>query len=423
MKCKYIFPTNKFCVNESINNKNFCKSHMYYENKVNLHDLKWCDIHNFNLMIFDDDKQYYCKFCKSIKDKNKILCEGLTNEGNTCKYKPLQNDNYCEQHQNYKKWKILSDNGKKICINWIRGCWSELNDEFSRCLECRKKERIKDKNLREIKKDCALESTPITLKLDTEMKEKNIEKKVKNKEYFQKYYQEKKKIELENIKIPDDILILPKNFSIFVDTNIQYIQFQKSIQGTRIAVKNKILSNDIQAEINTLIDEKVKIKYPDIINQDNNVINAKLFKSLNMKEEVSKEIICVPKPTLPNNFSITTILGKDKIQFSKTINGNKIQEQKTIKSYNLQNEINNFVTFLNEKYELNIPNQTIRNPNNWKTTNKILEKEENKGPSRQTKYLEKKKAELGEEAFKALKAKEAKERREKKKQENKNIEV
>ena len=53
MKCKYIFPTNKFCVNDSINNKNFCKSHLYYENKVDPSDLKWCEIHNFNLIIIE----------------------------------------------------------------------------------------------------------------------------------------------------------------------------------------------------------------------------------------------------------------------------------------------------------------------------------------------------------------------------------
>jgi hypothetical protein len=70
---------------------------------------------------------------------------------------------------------------------------------------------------------------------------------------------------------------------------------------------------------------------------------------------------------------------------------------------------------MNIKYKLNIPNQIIENPQNWKTTNKILNKEpseeKQKSISKQTKYIEKKKAEIGEEAFKALKAKQARDRR------------
>jgi hypothetical protein len=57
---------------------------------------------------------------------------------------------------NKEKWEELKSKGLIICSNWIRGCFNETND-YKRCLECREKERIKEKNLRNKKKDDALE--------------------------------------------------------------------------------------------------------------------------------------------------------------------------------------------------------------------------------------------------------------------------
>ena len=150
MICKYAWKNDKQCNNPPISKKNFCKTHMYYEGKVNPDSLAWCDIHKVDLMILDENKNYYCRYCKKIdvEKKNKVLCKGMNNNGTVCKYKPLVGDEYCKLHQSYKKWKQLSDSGKKMCNNWIRGCWEEIYDEFSRCLKCRKYERIKDKELR-----------------------------------------------------------------------------------------------------------------------------------------------------------------------------------------------------------------------------------------------------------------------------------
>ena len=43
---------------QSIKDKKFCKIHMFYENKINLDDLKWCDKHTKGPLI--DNKCIYC---------------------------------------------------------------------------------------------------------------------------------------------------------------------------------------------------------------------------------------------------------------------------------------------------------------------------------------------------------------------------
>ena len=157
--CKYKFVSDETCLRDSLKNKNFCKFHRYYENKVDVNNFEWCKIHKTEVFIFDENKNYYCRTCKKVKDieDKKIYCKGVTQDNNPCKFKPLENDDYCKLHQSYKKHKELIDNGKKICNNWIRGCWNELTDNFTRCLTCREEERITEKKLRTCKKECAEE--------------------------------------------------------------------------------------------------------------------------------------------------------------------------------------------------------------------------------------------------------------------------
>ena len=75
----------------------------------------------------------------------------------------------------------------------------------------------------------------------------------------------------------------------------------------------------------------------------------------------------------------------------------------------------------NETYDLNLQNETIQNPHNWKTSNKVIIQEDTdekqKNREKAKKSIDKKKAEMGIEAFNKLKAKQAKERRAKNKQE------
>jgi hypothetical protein len=85
-----------------------------------------------------------------------MLCQGKNQKGILCKFKPLNNDNYCKLHQSYKKMIEITKNNNKVCKNWIRGCWTLLDNNYERCLDCRLKERDKERELRNKKKEKAL---------------------------------------------------------------------------------------------------------------------------------------------------------------------------------------------------------------------------------------------------------------------------
>ena len=116
-------------------------------------------------MLPNDNKLDFkiCSKCRELskvnREKNKvnIKCKGICNDGSICNYKPLNNDNYCKLHQSYKKYVELLSQNKIICKNWIRGCWNEINDEFKKCIDCRKNDSDKDKILREKKQSKSIE--------------------------------------------------------------------------------------------------------------------------------------------------------------------------------------------------------------------------------------------------------------------------
>jgi len=200
-----------------------------------------------------------------------------------------------------------------------------------------------------------------------------------------------------------------------------YIQYNKQTKDTRYNKKHKITSNDIQKEVDKLVKD-VNEKYTgyELCPEKQTVINPNLFK---LKDEPNIEISKdIPKPNLPTNFSICNINGIDFLQYHKKNGDKKDQRQRRINSHNIQTEFESFVKFINETYNLNLQNETILNPHNWKTSNKIIiqedtdEKQKNREKSK--KSIEKKKAEMGIEAFNKLKAEQAKERRAKNKELN-----
>jgi hypothetical protein len=67
---------------------------------------------------------------------------------------------------NKDKLDKLIQEGKVICTNWIRGCFNETVG-YKKCLNCREKDRVNDKNNRDKKKNTAIEYN----KLNTETKQ------------------------------------------------------------------------------------------------------------------------------------------------------------------------------------------------------------------------------------------------------------
>ncbi len=159
---------------------------------------------------------------------------------------------------------------------------------------------------------------------------------------------------------------LPPNFSLYMEKNVWYLYFSKTIDTIRYNKKIKLDCMCIQTELDRLINE-INSLYPNLKIQKYTVKNPYDF----IDTKPLKENI---RPILPSNFCITNINSTDYIQFTKKINDKTISYKIVIKSYDLQKELNQFVDNLNEKYKLNISSQKIIDDKNWKTTNKINEK-------------------------------------------------
>jgi len=135
------------CRNNQLDESTFCKFHQYMNDYTDemLNNLTLCSGCK-KMHYMTEGKQ--CDKCKKrgeqdrIKNKNDvILC---IKEG--CTFKKSEENEYCGKHQQeyFKKQTELI--GKKVCTNYIRGCRVQLekNDIYSRCLGCRKKERVKN---------------------------------------------------------------------------------------------------------------------------------------------------------------------------------------------------------------------------------------------------------------------------------------
>ena len=165
-----------------------------------------------------------------------------------------------------------------------------------------------------------------------------------------------------------------------------------------------IKSNDLQKEFNNLID---------ILNQTHNELGLLYYTIPDLPIiKVFNEIIIdenINKPKMPNNFSITTVNKVDYIQFCKKINDERMQYKTKINSYDLQDELNNFIDKLNNTYNLKLNiNEYIIPIHEWKTSNKIIDhnnvsEQQLRNRESVQKYLKKKKEELGEDEIKRIK--------------------
>jgi hypothetical protein len=147
-KCAYKSYDNKKCKNHIYNDNTFCGIHNIYESKVDINNILYCI--DCKSIIIDYDSKEKCKNC------NIMICKAITNKNTLCTYKAIDGDNYCMKHKSYKKWKDLTDAGKNICPNWIRGCWNEIesNNSTNYCKSCCNKNIIVPKNKKQLIEDC-----------------------------------------------------------------------------------------------------------------------------------------------------------------------------------------------------------------------------------------------------------------------------
>ena len=149
-KCFWINQKGEPCPwNSLTSEKDYCKRHSIYEGvfkKEDIPSLIKCSGCKNMFKKEDDYKQ--CLTCKKRVEYNTNkfkqhkketfnACKGTTQQNMPCKFEANKNDNYCEKHQSFKKWKELIDTGLNVCRNWNRGCFEIINDDKLSCLKCR----------------------------------------------------------------------------------------------------------------------------------------------------------------------------------------------------------------------------------------------------------------------------------------------
>ena len=188
----------------------------------------------------------------------------------------------------------------------------------------------------------------------------------------------------------------------------------------------KLNTNDFQSEFNNFID-MINELYKDIVQFKKITLYnipkeyTEIIKELNI-EQVDNTY--KTKPVMPQNFSICNVNQVDYIQFCKKIDEKRFQYKTKINSYNLTNELDNFIDQLNKKYDLGLikSEYKIINTTGWKTTNKLIEHTDTDEKIIQRlkalQNIEKKKDELGIKEFNKQKAQYAKQYRDSKKEIN-----
>jgi hypothetical protein len=160
-KDKHLNPCRGF----SINNTSYCKNHQYvaeYTNAQKTSSIKCsgCNkikyMNGLNTCQICRDRRNNKKLQKIAKKNNVFIVDDCTNEvkkcnHNGCNFKAKTNG-YCGNHQ-LIKWKLdIEESGShKVCGEYKRGCRMLLKKMYmySRCDDCREKERIKDKEHRD----------------------------------------------------------------------------------------------------------------------------------------------------------------------------------------------------------------------------------------------------------------------------------
>ena len=151
--CLAIDRNSNQCRNYGCNESRFCKFHQYMND--------YTDEMLANLTICSGCKKSYylengrkiCNVCKerskSNVEKRKETVVFCGKDG--CKFKRSEANKYCNKHQIC----ILEDEtkamNKKLCVNYIRGCRTQLDLDytFSRCSDCLEKDRKKDNERRQ----------------------------------------------------------------------------------------------------------------------------------------------------------------------------------------------------------------------------------------------------------------------------------
>jgi hypothetical protein len=152
MRCLGKDRHNNTCRNHALGDTRFCKFHSYmvtYTEEM-IANTTLCS--GCNKWYYLKDRQKTCDSChertkqNSVKIReNVVLCKS-----DGCKFKRSKENEYCMKHQICILVNEVSLRNMRLCSNYIRGCRTELGQDYkyARCAECLEKERDKDRKRR-----------------------------------------------------------------------------------------------------------------------------------------------------------------------------------------------------------------------------------------------------------------------------------
>lgn len=140
------------CRNKGIQDTKCCKFHQYMKDYTDdmLNNLTKCSGCKKQYYLIDGVKT--CNNCKqrgkSSKEKQKetkVLCKA-----DNCTFKKSDENDYCMKHQINLFIDETYALGKKMCKNYVRGCRTQLDNDYSKssCESCLEKERERDRKRR-----------------------------------------------------------------------------------------------------------------------------------------------------------------------------------------------------------------------------------------------------------------------------------
>ncbi len=100
------------------------------------------------MYYFGDSTYLTCNACNSREKPTKKEVVMCGSEG--CKFQRSVENKYCGKHQICLFVDEVVANGKRVCVNYVRGCRAQLDQTyaFTRCEECLEKDREKDRKRR-----------------------------------------------------------------------------------------------------------------------------------------------------------------------------------------------------------------------------------------------------------------------------------
>jgi hypothetical protein len=148
-KCLSIDRKNDNCRRNALMNTRFCKIHSYMADYTEdmLQNLSICSGCNKAYYLTQGVKT--CSNCNERSKSNKITAKsGIVQcAKDNCSFKRSTENKYCGKHQLYIFVDETVASGKKVCINYVRGCRTQLDIEYSKtsCETCLGKDRANDK--------------------------------------------------------------------------------------------------------------------------------------------------------------------------------------------------------------------------------------------------------------------------------------